>query len=222
MAHQRPILLLVTDRTFVEGTALYQNVKKAVAGGVDWVQIREKEFTGLELTNHARSIQDAAREGASQRQGSVKIFINRFVDVAIVIGADGVHLGFDAMPSAAARELLPRNSLITSARHDVDEVIRRKDEPIDAVQLAPIFNPISKRPERIPAGIESLKKAVRAAPFLKILAQGGITPENAAHCIQAGACGVAVTGSLLQAKCSKKRAEELRSAIDRVGSNYAP
>lgn len=220
MSTLRPILLLVTDRNLVGERTLLQKVKMAVAGGVDWVQVRERNLAGTDLANHVRSIRAAAKEGASLRSGSVKILVNRFVDVAISVGADGVHLGYDGMPSAVARKILPEDAVVTTSCHSVAEVLRKKDEAVDAVQFAPIFNPISKQPERVPIELENLKKAANAAPSLRIFAQGGITPDNAGNCIQAGARGIAVTGSLLLTKNSQRRAEELRKALDNADSSH--
>ncbi|MBW2494148.1 MAG: thiamine phosphate synthase, partial [Deltaproteobacteria bacterium] len=100
-----PILCLVVDRAAVRGE-LANCIAAAVAAGVDWVQIRERELQGCALLAHAETIAGAAREAAARRGARVKIFVNRRIDIALALAADGVQLGFDAVDPPTARRLL--------------------------------------------------------------------------------------------------------------------
>jgi thiamine-phosphate diphosphorylase len=202
---------LVTDRA-VAGPGLLRAVEDTVAAGVDRVQVRERALGGAALAAHVREIAVAARAGARRRGGDVAVLVNRFVDVALATEADGVHLGFDALAAADARSLLGPGKILSVACHTAAEVHGRAAEPIDAVQLAPIFAPRSKAASRQPLGLEELRRAARGA--LPVIAQGGIDCDAAAACIEAGAAGVAVTGALLQDEAPAAAAAALRNALD--------
>ena len=184
-----------------------------MAAGVDWVQVRERELDGRPLLLLAQELAEAALDGARRRGGEVKLLVNRRVDVAWALSADGVHLGFDAMPVAAARELLGGKALLGMATHTAAEAAAAAHLGPDYVQLAPIHPPLSKAVERAPLGTNALRRAAKEAP--PILAQGGIVADNAAEAIAAGAAGVAVTGAILGAQDPGGAARALRTALDR-------
>lgn len=182
----------------------------AVAGGVDWVQIRERDLEAAPLLALAEALAGAARAAARAAGREVRVLVNRRADVALAIGADGVHLGFDAMDPAAARRLLGPGATLGISAHAPDEV---GAAGADYAQLAPIFAPFSKSaPGRPPLGLEALTAAARHG--VPVLAQGGIDPARAAAARAAGAAGVAVTGALLLADDPRAAAAALRSALD--------
>jgi thiamine-phosphate pyrophosphorylase len=184
-----------------------------VAAGVDWVQIRERGLEGGELLRLADAVSAAARRAA--RPGArVCILVNRRVDVALAIGADGVHLGFDAMDPTSARGLLSDAARIGLSTHAPGEIARARD--ISYAQLAPVFAPRSKRGTRPPLGPRVLREATELG--LPVLAQGGIDASNAAEVIRAGAAGVAVTGAILMSADPADATARLRSALDRAAS----
>lgn len=205
-----PVLCLVTDRAAVRGD-LADCVYAAVKAGVDWVQVRERDLDDAELLAHAKALAEAARSGAVDRGGRVRILINRRTDIALAIGADGVQLGFDAVGAEHARQLLGPAALIGISTHSVAEV---ETAPAAAsyAQLAPLFHPLSKPSTRPPLGLETFARA--AARSLPVIAQGGITPENAAASIAAGASGIAITGSILQASDPSRITALFRKALD--------
>ena len=136
--------------------------------------------------------------------------MNRRVDVALAAGADGAHLGFDALPASRARALLGPRAWLGVSAHAPEEVGREADAGY--AQLAPIFAPLSKPAQRKPLGPAALE-AIRGRG-VPVLAQGGIEPANAAAVIAAGAAGVAVTGWLSRADDPGRAAAALRSALD--------
>jgi thiamine-phosphate pyrophosphorylase len=186
-----------------------EHVAAAVTRGVDWVQVRERELPGAGLVDFAQGVAEAAR-GAGARAGRpVKVIVNRRVDVALAVGADGVHLGFDAMPPQEARRLLGPDALVGVSCHAPAEVGAAGGASY--AHLAPVFAPLSKAPSRPPLGLEALGVAAGARP---VLAQGGVEAGNAAACLAAGAAGVAVTGAVLQARDPGQAAAALRAALD--------
>ena len=207
---QRPILCLVTDRRLARAP-LETVVAEAVSGGVDWVQLRERDLAGRALCELAVRVAAAARDAAQRRGGTVRVLINRRIDVALAVGADGVHLGFDALPVASARSLLGAERLIGVSAHTPDEVRGAAANGANYAHLAPIFAPLSKPQQRAPLGSVAIARCAAALP---LLAQGGIEATNAAELIRAGAAGVAVTGALLGAVDPRAAAQALRAALD--------
>ena len=115
----------------------------AVASGVDWIQVRDRELEDGALLDHV----DQIRQAAGQR---ARVLVNRRVDVALAARADGVHLGFDGMPPETARQLLGGDALIGIATHQPGELEGAAGTPLSYAHLAPIFPPLSKAQSRTP------------------------------------------------------------------------
>jgi thiamine-phosphate diphosphorylase len=205
--NSRPILCLVTDRRSSRAP-LPEAVAAAVAAGVDWVQIREKDLAGAALLALCEEVAAAARAAKT----AVRVLVNRRCDVALAAALDGVHLGFDGAPPGAARRLLGAGRLLGASTHRPGELDAAAREPLSYAQLAPIFPPLSKAPAGPALGLAALRDAARAE--LPLLAQGGVDASNAAACIQAGAAGVCVTGAILSAAEPGAAAAALRRALD--------
>jgi thiamine-phosphate pyrophosphorylase len=199
-----PILCWVLDVAALErcGDA---GLREICDAGVDWLQLRDRSQSGAALLAAADRAVAAARASAR----GVRVIVNRRVDVARAAGADGVHLGFDAMRAEQARALLDREAWIGVSLHDSGAVGAEPDA--DYVHLAPIFAPLSKTSDRTPLGLAGLRAATRAAT---VIAQGGIQPDNAREVLAAGAAGVAVTGTIANALDPARAARALRSALD--------
>ena len=199
--------------------------------GVDWVQLRERDYEGAALLRWAGELCEVARRAAVARNGSVKILVNRRIDVALAIRADGVHLGFDAVAPRAAAALMRLLSTpgrverggierverigaeIGISAHALDEVAAAAGGGATYAHLAPIWPALSKSGTRPALGLEALASAARCG--LPLLAQGGVTAERCAAALAAGATGVAVTGELLMARDPGRAAAALRAALDR-------
>ena len=201
----------MTDRA-AGGADLEARVEAAVAGGVDLVQVRDRALPGKALLAHVEAVLAAARRGARARGAPVRVVVNRRVDVALAAGADGAHLGWDAMPAATARALLGPGAWLGASLHGADELAALAGAPLDYVHVAPVFDPLSKPAERPALGLEGLRRFC-TGPFA-VLAQGGVTADNAAACREAGAAGVAVTGAILLAPDPAGAARALRNALE--------
>lgn len=207
VAGGRPVLCLVTDRRAARGP-LEEIVGAAVEAGVDRVQIREREMETAALLEHVESLACAARRACAQ----VELTVNRRTDVALAADLTGVHLGFDAVRPEAARQLMGPGALVGASLHDPAELNPLTCALLSYAHLAPIFPPISKATTRTLLGLAGLRSACRAG--LPILAQGGVDPLRAAACVEAGAAGVAVSGSILSASDPGRAAAALREALD--------
>jgi thiamine-phosphate pyrophosphorylase len=198
------LLYYITDRKQFSGdessrrAKLLSKIAEAARAGVDFVQLREKDLSGRELELLAAEAVRAVRENSSAAQvRSTKLLINSRTDVALACGADGVHLPVDDISPEEVRSIWAKVSsrsgsenttLISVACHSELDVARSASAGADLALLAPIFE--KHGTPNVPAvGLEALQRACRQS--IRVLALGGITLENAAACMQAGAAGIA-------------------------------
>lgn len=147
---------------------------------VDWVQVRDKGLAARELVTVVRRAMGLG----------VKVLVNSRVDVAMAAGAAGAHLPAGSMAPSEWRAITPAGFLIGVSCHTIEEVVVAEREGADYVVFGPVFAPLSKGSDLAPRGLGELGSAARAAR-IPVLALGGITWENAADCVAAGAAGVA-------------------------------
>lgn len=202
----------MVDRT-IGGPSLPEVVSLACANGVDWVQLRERRLGGAAWLDWARTISAAAVSGARQAGRRVEILVNRRLDVALALGAEGLHLGFDAVSLADARRLLGQRALLGRSTHAVAEASLAASQGADYVHLAPVYPPLSKKSSRPALGTSAIAQA--ADQGTRVLAQGGVTVARTPELIARGASGIAVTGAILQAKDPAQITRDLRTALDR-------
>ena len=175
--------MLVTDRHASAGRDLIAVVAAALDAGLPAVQLRDKDIPGGPLFALAERLR-----AATARTGAL-LFVNDRVDVALAVGADGVHLGGGSMPAEVARRLLGADALIGVSTHAPGEV------PADA-DLA-FFGPVYATPSKAGAqGEARLADAVRAAA-IPVLAIGGVTAARVPAVRTAGAAGAAVIRAIL-------------------------
>jgi thiamine-phosphate pyrophosphorylase len=137
----------------------------------------------------------AALEVAKQR--GVQLIINDRADIALVLGAAGVHLGQDDMPPEAARKLLGPNAIIGYSTHNIEQAIAAINLPIDYLAIGPIFATTTKSDTAPVLGLEGSRAVREAIGRFPLVAIGGITHANAREVIRAGADSVAVISAVL-------------------------
>ena len=199
-------LYLVTDRSLARGRASSDVVREAVAGGVTCVQLREKNCGTREFMEEARAVR------AATRALGVPLIVNDRVDVALAIGADGVHLGQQDMALADARRLGPPGWIVGVSAESVADAVRAERDGADYVGVSPVFATPTKTDHAAPLGLAGLR-AIRAATKLPLVAIGGIHAGNARETIQAGADGLAVVSAIVAADDPRAAAEILRREI---------
>jgi thiamine-phosphate pyrophosphorylase len=199
-------LYVVTDRQLSAGRPLCLVVEAALRGGTRAVQLREKDLPPRELYPLALEVRQLTQAyGAS-------LLINDRIDVALAVGADGVHLTTTSLPVTVARQLLGPGRLIGVSTHTVAEAQAAADGGADFVVFGPVFYTPSKAPYGRPVGLEALR-AARSAITLPILAIGGIKKANLDQVLEAGADGIAVISAIISADDPMAASEELLAAL---------
>ena len=187
---QLPRVYALTD-VQLSGLSHSEQVELLSSGGASLIQLREKRMPALGFYEQAK-----AARAVAERSG-VKLIINDRVDVALAIGAQGVHLGQDDLPPEAARKLLGAAAILGYSTHNVDQALEAVKLPIDYLAIGPIF-PTTSKPDTFPVlGLEGLRAVRRAIGEFPLVAIGGITHANARDGIEAGADSVAVISALL-------------------------
>ena len=204
MALPDPCLCLVTDRTVGDEATLVARVAEAVGGGVDMVQLREKDLHGAQLLDLAQRLQEAMGDRAL-------LVINERVDVAAALPAQGVQLGEDAIPVAAARRILGPDMLIGRSVHSVEGASQAVSDGADFLVVGTMFASRS-HPGEEPAGPELLRRIVPQCP-LPAVGIGGITADNCGQVMEAGAMGVAVITGILADARPGEAARKLKEAV---------
>ena len=198
-----PCVMLVTDRKLAGERKLEEIVGAAVDGGVNVVQLREKDLPGADLYYLAERLRDVVGTRAL-------LLVNERVDVALCAGADGVQLGAAGLPCEVARRLLP-DKLIGRSVHDTAHAAEAVARGADFLLVGTMFASRS-HPGEPPNGPHLVRKiaGMAATPLIGI---GGITAANAAQVIAAGASGVAVISEIVAAFDPREAAARLAAAV---------
>lgn len=191
------LLCYITDRTKFPGDenarqrALFVKIAEASRAGVDLIQLREKDLSTRELEALARAAVHVVRENSWEP--ATRLLINSRSDIALACDADGVHLRSKDISPPDVRTIWidagnSSSPLVSISCHTVAEVARAASDGADFAVFAPVFE---KRdpPETTAVGLDQLREACRQK--IPVLALGGVTLENAAACIDAGAAGIA-------------------------------
>lgn len=194
-----PVVCYVTDRRspalLASGADLLARVRSALAAGVDWVQVREKDLGTRDLLALVRGAAEAARNAGTSRRAEALVIVNDRLDVALAAGAAGVHLGGESLPvSEVARWRrkgnAPADFRIGVSCHSLAEAREAEVAGANYVIFGPVFDTPAKRRFGTPQGAVRLAEVCRATA-IPVIAIGGVQEENAAECLRAGAAGIA-------------------------------
>ena len=146
------------------------------------------------------------------REIGVQLIINDRVDIALAVGADGVHLGQDDLPVEDARRLLGPAAIIGLSTHNLYQAKQALHCPVDYVAIGPIFTTRTKQDTQPELGLDGLEQVAQVIDRVPLVAIGGISPNNAPNVLTAGATSVAVISALLSSpnSISARTAELLR------------
>jgi len=203
-------LCLLTDRQLSLGRPLTEVVEQALKGGVDAVQLREKETATAEFIEEARAIKRITAKYA------VPLIINDRVDIALAVGADGVHLGQEDMSFYEAREILGDETIIGLSASSIEDISAAEVLDVDYLGVGSIF-PTGSKSDAVVSGLSILNMAKKISRH-RIIAIGGINGENAQSVVEAGADGIAVISAICSAVDPERAAARLKEIIE-VNSN---
>lgn len=200
-------LHILTDTTIQSRFDHVELAERAIRGGADVIQFRQKSGDTLSMIRIARRVR------AVCRRAGVPMIVNDRVDVAIAADADGVHLGRDDFPIRLARQLLGPHRIIGGSSGSIEEARAGYEEGADYLGCGPIHATATK-PDAGPAAGVELVRAVAAAVPVPLIAIGGVTVADVERLLAAGAHGIAVISAVCAAEDPEEATRALRSAID--------
>ncbi len=178
----------------------------AIDGGADCIQVREKYLTDMQLIDRVQRVVMIAKPAG------VSVIVNDRPDIALITGADGVHLGQTDLPIAEVRRLAGRNLIIGSSTHDLSEAKAAVEAGADYCGVGAMF-PTAEKPDRIPIGPGYLQDFIDRCPQMPHLAIGGITLANIQELIRVNVQGIAVSSAVCHAEDPEEVVAQLRRAI---------
>jgi thiamine-phosphate pyrophosphorylase len=205
-SHASRLARLAGLYAIVGGADPVADARAALDGGARVVQLRQKDAPAGEVLAAARAIAALCARRAL-------FIVNDRVDLALLSGADGVHVGDDDLPSAEARRLMGPDRLVGRSTRTLDEARRALAEGADHVGFGPMFGTASKEIAAAPRGLPMLREVAAGLPA-PVVAIGGITAESIAEVAAAGAACAAVIGDLFGRGDPRARAALLQAGFE--------
>ena len=199
-------LYVITESTISKGRSNEETVREAIKGGAGIIQLREKEWDKNKIKNEAIRLLKICREN------NVLFIVNDYVDVALEIGADGVHLGQSDMPIKDAREICEDRLIIGLSTHSIEQAVKADMEGADYITIGPIYK---TRAKDYTIGLNIIKEIINKIKK-PLIAIGGINDNNIDSVLGQGVKSVAVISAVVADDDVKESAKELAKKIKRV------
>lgn len=197
------LLYAVTDRSWLHGRTLKEQVKEALDGGVTFLQLREKHIDSGLFLQEAQELKDLCK------QYQVPFVINDDVELALKVDADGVHVGQSDMKAGDVRKKLGKDKIIGVSAQTVEQAVMAEKHGADYLGVGAVF-PTSSKDDAQEVDYETLK-AICQAVQIPVIAIGGINCENIDKLKGSGICGVAVISAIFAQEDIKEAAKELKN-----------
>lgn len=201
-------LYAITDRTWLNGRTLAEDVEKALKGGATMVQLREKNMDMENFVKSAEEILEVCRKY------NVPLIINDNVDVVLAVDADGVHIGQNDMTAATAREILGPNKIIGVTAKTVWQAQKAEEDGADYLGSGAIFGTTTKDNAK-KMDMETLK-GITSSVNIPVAAIGGITCENILELAGTDIAGAAVISGIFAQKNIEQTAADLYKKIGEI------
>jgi len=185
-----PRIYPITD-TRLSGLSHAEQVTRLIAGGATLIQLRDKHATPREFYHQAADALKIARDRG------VRLIVNDRVDIALALGADGVHLGQTDMPVEAARDLLGENAIVGISTHNLAQAQLATRLPVDYIAFGPIFGTSTKANPDPTVGLSTLNEVRSIVGSFPLVAIGGIDFATARETLAAGADVLAIISALV-------------------------
>jgi thiamine-phosphate pyrophosphorylase len=185
-----PSIYPITD-TRLSRLSHAEQVARLIDGGATLIQLRDKLSAPADFLRQAEAALSVAR------RHNVRLIINDRVDIALALGADGVHVGQSDLPPEVARRLMTSGAIIGFSTHNAEQVKIASTLRVDYVAFGPIFETGTKKDHEPVAGLTGLRSARAILGDTPLVAIGGITAANAPDVLAAGANSIAVISALL-------------------------
>ena len=199
-------LYVIIDREALGGKDEVETCRQAIRGGANIIQLRDKVGNKSQMLNSARQIKDACIPSG------IPFIMNDYLDIALASGADGLHLGQEDLPVAAARRLLPIDKLIGCSTTTEQEALKAEADGADYIAVGSIYPTQSKKSATV-VGLERLRK-IRDSVSLPIVAIGGINADNARTVLDAGADAVAVISAILEGDSVERATRKIAKRLE--------
>jgi thiamine-phosphate pyrophosphorylase len=197
---------VILDGRFTRGRGHLQVLAEAIRGGATCIQLREKDLSAREFYALAGQIREQTEKN------DILFIVNDRLDVALAVGADGVHLGQHDLPAKAARHIMPPGMLLGITVRNEQQAVQAQADGASYLGAGSVYATSTKTDTGKPMGLANLSTICRriAVPVVGI---GGINAVNAGDVIGAGAAGVAVVSSVVSAADVAGAAREIASAV---------
>ncbi len=199
------LLYAVTDRHWLKGRSLKEDVESALKGGASFIQLREKEDMVLD---HDAYLQEALEIGKLCRSYGVPFVLDDEVELAIEADADGVHVGQEDMEAGRVREKLGKEKILGVSVQTVEEAILAKERGADYLGVGAVF-PTGSKKDAVDVSLETLK-AISEAVDLPVVAIGGISRDNVMELKGSGIAGIAVISAIFAKPDIEEATADLR------------
>ncbi|MDY4414522.1 MAG: thiamine phosphate synthase [Ruminococcus sp.] len=205
LSKQNMILYAITDRSWLNGKTLSEEVEKAIIGGATFIQLREKNLNFGDFLNEAIEIRKICNKY------KIPFVIDDNVEIAIKSGADGVHLGQNDMSIPQARRILGNNKIIGATARTAEQAIKAEQEGADYIGSGAVFA-TSTKSDTVPLSYENLCK-ICSSVSIPVVAIGGINIENVKSLKDGGISGVAVVSGIFKSDDVRKSAFNLKKTV---------
>ena len=202
------LLYAVTDRSWLGGRTLYQDVEAAIKGGATFIQLREKNLDEAHFLEEAKEIKELCKKY------QVPFVINDNVDIALAMDADGVHVGQSDMEAGAVREKLGPDKIIGVSAQTVEQALLAEQKGADYLGVGAVF-PTGSKDDAVEVSHETLK-AICEAVKIPVIAIGGISTGNVMELSGSGICGIAVISAIFAKPDIETAARELRKQTEKM------
>ena len=204
------LLYAVTDRAWLNGKPLYEQVEKAIKGGVTFVQLREKNLTEEEFTKEALEIQKLCKKY------NIPFIINDNVEIARLIKSDGVHVGQDDMKANNVRAIIGEDKILGVSVQTVEQALLAKKAGADYLGVGAIF-PTGSKSDAYDVSLNTLKE-ICSAVNIPVVAIGGISTENVSELKNSGISGIAVISAIFAKEDIESETKKLKELTKKVVS----